>query len=41
MSALSISSISTTGRLVAFEGLPQHAMHDVVADVLDARIAEL
>jgi hypothetical protein len=27
--------------LLALEGLPQHALDDVTADVLDARVAEL
>ena len=41
MSALSISSISSTGRSSRREGLPQLAALDVVADVVDARVAEL
>ena len=41
MSALSISSISSTARRVAFECAPQHAGDDVVGDVLHARVAEL
>ena len=41
MSALSISSISSTGRDGARERLPQLAALDVVRDVLDALVAEL
>ena len=41
MSALSISSISSTGPLVGDESIPQLAAFDVVADVLDALVAEL
>ena len=41
MSALSISSISSTGRTSQLEGLPQLAALDVVADVVDALVAEL
>ena len=41
MSALSISSISSTGRSSMRERLPQLALADVVADVADARVAEL
>ena len=41
MSALSISSISTTAGVVALERLPQHAALDVVRDVGDVLVAEL
>ena len=41
MSALSISSISTTAGTVALERLPQHAMLDVVRDVGHVRVAQL
>ncbi len=41
MSALSISSISSTTALVGRERLPQHALDDVVVDVLDAFVAQL
>ena len=41
MSALSISSISSTGRTSRCEGVPQLAALDVVADVVDALVAEL
>ena len=41
MSALSISSISSATGCVGGEGLPQHALDDVVVDVLDALVAEL
>jgi hypothetical protein len=41
MSALSISSISRTGRLHRREGLPQLALADVVLDVVHALIAQL
>jgi hypothetical protein len=40
MSALSISSISSTGR-TRLEGLPELALLDVVADVLDPLVAQL
>jgi len=35
MSALSISSIKQRHRRLCGEGLPQHALDDVVVDVLD------
>jgi hypothetical protein len=41
MSALSISSISRTGRTGEVEGLPELALLDVVLDVLDPLVAEL
>jgi hypothetical protein len=41
MSALSISSISSTAGFRRLEGLPQRALHDVVADVADFLVAEL
>ena len=41
MSALSISSISTTAGVVALERVPQHAALDVVRDVADVLVAEL
>ena len=41
MSALSISSISTTAGASRLERLPQHAALDVVRDVADVRVAEL
>ena len=41
MSALSISSISSTGRFVGLERLPQFAGHDVIGDVVDPFVAEL
>ena len=41
MSALSISSISSTGRSRRGEGLPQLAAPNVVGDVGHARVAEL
>ena len=33
--------MSSTGLLLGLEGLPEAALHDVVADVVHARIAEL
>ena len=41
MSALSISSISRHGALLAFKGLPQLALDDVVANVVDLFVAQL
>jgi hypothetical protein len=41
MSALSTSSIRITRRLALLEGLPQHALDDVVGNVLDLLVAEL